>query len=39
MFNNIFTKVYCNMDTEKNENLNDMILHFKFVYNPKKLQY
>jgi hypothetical protein len=31
--------MYCNMDDEKIENLMfDMISHFKFICNPKKLQ-
>jgi len=38
-FDRIFSKFYCNMDNEKLKILMfDMILHFKFIYNPKKLQ-
>ncbi len=39
MFNKILTKIYCNMYNEKIENFNfDIMLNFKFIYNPKKIQ-
>jgi hypothetical protein len=39
IFNRVFNKFYHNMDNEKLKIfIFDMILHFKFIYNPKNLQ-